>query len=288
MAFQTLINGVTQTSWPVADRGLAYGDGVFETFRVIEGRVGLFNRHWQRLKYSLQRLDIPVPLSEEQLIRAIADVVDGGDGVAKLMVTRGSGGRGYRCPDNPDSQWSLQGFPLPEIESEHYASGVSVRSCRLQLAEQPALAGMKHLNRLEQVMARQEWQNEYFEGLMFSRSGYLVEATMANIFLVHKDRLLTPRLNLCGVKGVMRDAILEQGPAISGALAMPCETPVLSASDLLQADSAFICNSVRGIIPLSHWYDEQGGLIQSWDSAEHSVVKALIGAFHPAMKLPIV
>lgn len=287
MAFQTLINGFYQATLPVTDRGLAYGDGVFETFRVIEGKVGLFDRHWLRLTHSLQRLDIPLPLSSEQLATAITQVVEGGDGVAKLVVTRGSGGRGYRCPDQPESQWVLQGFPLPETDSEHYATGVRVRSCQLQLSEQPVLAGMKHLNRLEQVMARQEWQDEYFEGLMFSRSGYLIEATMANIFLLQGDRLLTPRLNLCGVQGVMRDAILQLASEASVPEVTETSETLLSADDLRAADAVFICNSVRGILPVADWYSESGKLVCQWDSAGHAAVIALMNRLHPGAKLPV-
>ncbi len=285
MAFQTLINGLPDNTLPVTDRGLAYVDGVFETFRVIDGDVLLFNRHWKRLIESLKRLNIHLPLSENELKAGLKTVISGGAGVAKLIVTRGSGGRGYRVPDQAVSQWMLQGFPLPESDPDHYLKGISVRSCQLKLSEQPLLAGMKHLNRLEQVMARSEWQDEYFEGLMFSRSGALIEATMANLFVVQGSHLLTPRLDLCGVQGVMRDAILN-----TDAACLPQGTEVkealLDAHILRNSDAAFICNSVRGIIPLAQWSDTKGVLIRQWNSSDHPVVRALMQLFHPELGLP--
>ncbi len=285
MAFQTLINGIPDNLLPITDRGLAYGDGVFETFRLIKGEVFLFDRHWWRLTESLKHLNISLPLSETELKTAFRTVVAEGTGIAKLIVTRGSGGRGYRVPDQSDSQWILQGFPLPESNSDHYLKGVGVRSCELKLSEQPLLAGMKHLNRLEQVMARSEWQDEYVEGLMFSRSGALIEATMANLFVVQENLLLTPRLDLCGVQGVMRDAILNADAAY-----LPQGTEVkealLDAHILRNSDAAFICNSVRGIIPLAQWSDTKGVLIRQWNSSDHPVVRALMQLFHPELGLP--
>lgn len=285
MSYQTLINGCPDTHLAVSDRGLAYGDGVFETFRVIDGDVLLFSRHWQRLTESLKRLNIPLPLSEAELENGLRSLASDGFCVAKLIVTRGRGGRGYRVPDQLHSQWILQGAPLPEAHAEHYQQGVSVRTCTLKLAEQPLLAGMKHLNRLEQVMARSEWQDEYFEGLMFSQSGALIEATMANLFVLHGDKLLTPRLDLCGVKGVMRDAILATDVEHLPGVNRLGETQ-LSADTLHSADAVFICNSVRGILPLSQWFDSKGVLITQWNSSKHPAIQSLMALFHQKMALP--
>lgn len=287
MAFQTLINGIPDQNLPLTDRGLAYGDGVFETFRLIDGEVLLFDRHWLRLSESLKRLNIPLPLTETELKTGFKRVISDGVGVAKLIVTRGSGGRGYRIPDQPDSQWILQGFPLPESNSNHYLSGVGVRSCELKLSEQPVLAGMKHLNRLEQVMARSEWQDEYFEGLLFSQTGALIEATMANLFIIQGSQLLTPKLDLCGVQGVMRDAILNTDVASLPGITESKES-ALDESALLNSDAAFICNSVRGIIPLAEWSDSKGGRIRQWESSDHPDVHALMKFFHQPLALPYV
>ncbi len=285
MRFQALINGSPQYSLPIADRGLAYGDGVFETFRVIDGEALLFNRHWTRLNESLKRLNIPLPLSEAELKKGFRTVIAERMGVAKLIVTRGCGGRGYQIPDKTDSQWVLQGFPLPEVQPDHYLKGVSVRSCQTRLSEQPLLAGMKHLNRLEQVMARSEWQDEYFDGLMFSCSGVLIEATMANLFVIRGSELLTPRLDRCGVRGVMRDAVLSAGDTGLPGITV-CNESKLDTDALLGSDAIFICNSVRGIIPVASWYGSDDVLIRKWDSSGHPVVSALMKLFHQKLALP--
>jgi len=303
MTFHTLINGRTENRITVKDRGLAYGDGLFETFRVIQGQVLLFDRHWQRLSRSAERLGIPLPFSHNQLQGYITEVVSGQNGIAKLILTRGEGGRGYRSPESVSSTWVLQGMALPLAELDHYQTGVDVRCCHLRLAEQPFLAGMKHLNRLEQVMARAEWQDEVFEGLMFSRSNHLIEATMANIFLVKDGQLLTPKLDLCGVQGVMRDAIIDSLDGLSSDFFVtPTSIPLsslkdrganirchvidLTENDLIDAEAVFICNSVRGVIPVKSFRQDSGQLIRQWSSAQHPLVQRLSHYFHPKLQLP--
>ena len=282
MAFQTLINGTPADQLAVTDRGLAYGDGLFETLRVIDGVAILLERHWQRLTASAQYLGIALPLTCETLARNIHFVTGGGHGVAKLIVTRGSGGRGYRCPERSDSQWLLQGMPLPEADPEHYQKGVTVRSCQLRLAEQPALAGIKHLNRLEQVMARREWQDEFFEGLMFSQSGYLIEATMANIFMLQGRRLITPALHRCGVRGVMREAVMQYAGALA---ALEVVEQECTSDQLMAAESVFICNSVRGIMPVRCWFENTDS-VQHWNSAANEHISLLMEHFNYQLGLP--
>jgi 4-amino-4-deoxychorismate lyase len=303
MTFHTLINDRTENGITVKDRGLAYGDGLFETFRVLQGQSWLFDRHWQRLSRSAGRLGIPLPFSRDQLQRYITKVVSGQNGIAKLILTRGEGGRGYRSPDLMSSSWVLQGMALPLAEIDHYQTGVDVRCCHLRLAEQPFLAGMKHLNRLEQVMARAEWQDEVFEGLMFSRNAHLIEATMANIFLVKDGQLLTPKLDLCGVQGVMRDAIIDSLDGLSSdcfvaSTSMPlssskdraskicCHVIDLTENDLIAAEAVFICNSVRGVIPVKSFRQDSGELIKQWPSVHDPLVQRLSHYFHPKLQLP--
>lgn len=282
MSFQTLINGAAGAMLPVTDRGLAYGDGLFETLRVLKGRAVLFDAHWRRLAWSAERLGLPLAFSPEQVQGEIWQSVSGGDGVAKLILSRGSGGRGYRCPENPAVQRIIQGMPLPPVDPEHYQEGVAMRSCQTRLAEQPALAGLKHLNRLEQVLARREWQDTVFEGLMLSQSGLPVEATMGNLFVIKGDQIWTPDLSLCGVAGVMRATLLtwleQQSVKVSVSL---------DSASLFSADAVLICNSVRGVIPVRHWYSEQGALLQTWSSADNPWLGRMMQAMHPALELPL-
>ena len=178
---------------PADDRGLAYGDGLFETMRAHRGRVHWWDAHWSRLTTGSARLKLPLPA--ESLVRAEAEaLLEGDDGVLKLLVTRGRGGRGYAPPGEATPTWLLSTHALPVSPAE----GLALRWCDTRLAVQPLLAGLKHCNRLEQVMARAEWTltlpgDTAFradEGLMRSTAGDVVCATSANLFVLPKKSYL--------------------------------------------------------------------------------------------------
>ncbi|WP_122509470.1 aminodeoxychorismate lyase [Pseudomonas viridiflava] len=240
------IDGCLADSVSLKDRGLAYGDGVFETVAVKSGQPLLFERHLQRLETACQRLSIPIDqaLVRSEMTRFAAQL---GEGVMKLILTRGDSQRGYGPAPDSRSRRILQGGPSPLYPGSHAEQGVRLFPCRTRLAEQPLLAGLKHLNRLEQVLARSEWQDsEHAEGLMCDTSGRLIEGVYSNLFLVSKGRLLTADLTRCGVAGVMRAELLDQAPM----LGIDVDIRDLSASDLAQADEVFLCNSVYGIWPV--------------------------------------
>lgn len=240
------VDGCPADTLPLKDRGLAYGDGVFETIAVKAGVPVLFDRHLQRLEGSCQRLAIPL---DPALVRMeMTDFARQlGDGVMKLLVTRGDSQRGYGPPPDTRSRRILQGGPLPSYPVSHAEQGVRLFPCQTRLAEQPLLAGLKHLNRLEQVLARAEWQDsEHAEGLMRDVSGRIVEGVFSNLFMVNGERLLTADLSRCGVAGVMRAGLLDQ----ASALGIAVEIRDLHLSDLEQADEVFLCNSVYGIWPV--------------------------------------
>ena len=241
------LNGQPAAGLPVHDRGLAYGDGLFETIRVVHGRAALLERHLARLQHGCQRLAIPVDplLLREELTRFCAQL---GQGVAKLIVTRGPGQRGYAPPHPCEPRRLLIGSPLPVYPAQHAAVGVRLFPCATRLAEQPLLAGLKHLNRLEQVLARAEWQDPGFaEGLMRDTSGRVVEGVFSNLFLVADGQLHTASLQRCGVAGVMRAQIIEQ----AACLAIPLVERDIAHAELLQADEVFLCNSLYGIWPVT-------------------------------------
>ncbi|MCQ4294755.1 aminodeoxychorismate lyase [Pseudomonas stutzeri] len=241
------LNGQPCDGLPVHDRGLAYGDGLFETIRVVGGRVRLLERHLRRLEDGCQRLAIPV--DTDQLHNELAQFCQAlGQGVAKLIVTRGTGQRGYAPPQPCQPQRLLLGSPLPAYPSQHAESGIRIFSCETRLAEQPRLAGIKHLNRLEQVLARAEWHDPAFaEGLMRDISGRVVEGVFSNLFMVVGGELLTASLVRCGVAGVMRAEIMDR--ASQQGLAV-IESDI-SYTELLQADEVFLCNSLYGIWPVT-------------------------------------
>lgn len=179
-----LINGQDSTTLSAQDRGLLYGDGLFETIAIRNGAPLRWERHLQRLMLGCERLGIPCPDVTTLTLESL-DLCKGHDrAVLKLIVTRGVGGRGYRAPAQLQPTRILARHPWPDYP-DHARDGVRVRLCDMRLAQQPALAGIKHLNRLEQVLARAEWNDEDIaEGLLFDREDHVIEATMSNLFLV--------------------------------------------------------------------------------------------------------
>ena len=243
---QSWVDGRPAAQLPLGDRGLAYGDGLFETFTVHGGRPSLLAAHLQRLRLGCQRLGIPF---DETLVtdelRAFCAAL--GEGVVKLIVTRGDGLRGYAPPAEARPRRLLLASPLPVYPAEHAEQGIELFPCTLRLSEQPMLAGLKHLNRLEQVLARAEWQDpRYAEGLLCDSAGRPIEGVFSNLFLVSDDRLLTPSLERCGVAGVMRGILLDEASGFG----IDCEVRDLVFDELLAAQEIFLCNSVYGVWPV--------------------------------------
>ncbi|MGE1153888.1 aminodeoxychorismate lyase [Pseudomonas kitaguniensis] len=243
---QSWVDGQPADSVPLKDRGLAYGDGLFETIAVRGGQPVLLDRHLQRLDQGCKRLAL---LADHALIRSevLAYAAALGDGVLKLILTRGDSLRGYGINPGAPVRRILQGNPPAPYPETHATDGIRLFACATRLAEQPLLAGLKHLNRLEQVIARAEWQDaEHAEGLMRDMSGRVIEGVFSNLFVVRNGLLLTADLNRCGVAGVMRAEILAQAQA----LGIPQAVVDISLEQLQQADEVFVCNSVYGIWPV--------------------------------------
>ncbi|MCP8466732.1 aminodeoxychorismate lyase [Pseudomonas sp. ZM23] len=240
------IDGQSAEALSARDRGLAYGDGLFETIRVSAGRPRLLARHLARLGEGVRRLCLPVSLDlvEDELLRFSAAL---GDGVAKLMLTRGDGARGYAPQADARVRRVLLASPVPAYPDKNREEGVKLFPCASRLAEQPLLAGLKHLNRLEQVLARAEWSDPAFaEGLMRDVSGRVIEGVFSNLFLVRGGQLITAELTRCGVAGVMRAELLDRAPE----LGMPVIVRDIDFAELQQADEVFLCNSLYGIWPV--------------------------------------
>lgn len=240
------VDGVPADTLAVKNRGLAYGDGLFETIAVKAGQPLLLARHLQRLLLGCQRLAISLDacLVEAELAACAAQL---GDGVLKLIVTRGDSQRGYAADPLAPARRLVQGNPPAAYPAAHAEHGVQLFDCATRLAEQPLLAGLKHLNRLEQVLARAEWSSpDFAEGLMRDVSGRLVEGVYSNLFLVRDGQLLTADLARCGVAGVMRAELLAR----AAALGIAVQVRDLWPEDLQQADEVFVCNSVYGIWPV--------------------------------------
>ncbi|TFY84575.1 aminodeoxychorismate lyase [Pseudomonas kairouanensis] len=266
------VDGQPEGSVPLKDRGLAYGDGLFETIAVKAGQPVLLERHLQRLQEGCRRLAL---VADHALIRSevLAYAAVLGDGVLKLILTRGDSLRGYGINPGAPVRRILQGSAPATYPLAHGSEGIRLFPCATRLAEQPLLAGLKHLNRLEQVIARAEWQDaEHAEGLMLDLSGRVIEGVFSNLFLVRNGLLLTADLTRCGVAGVMRAEILAQAQT----LGIPVAVADISLEQLQQADEVFVCNSVYGIWPV------RGCAAISWSVGPltrklQGIVRALLG-----------
>ncbi len=243
MTTRVLVDGQPSASLAVDDRGLLYGDGLFETLRVVQGRIPLWDRHMRRLHAGCARLGLPSPdpsILREDALR-VSDGLDAA--VVRITWTRGSGPRGYRPPRPARAVRMVTAAPAPHVDADWSAAGIRVRFCQTRLALQPALAGLKHLNRLEQVLGRGEWDDpDIAEGLMRDMQGRVVCATAANLFARIDGHWFTPGVEACGVAGVARAEVLSQWP--------DCRTATIEMDALMQADEVFLSSSVRGILPV--------------------------------------
>ena len=242
-----MVNGELLPDISVMDRGFQYGDGLFETMLVINNEIPFWERHCQRLAKGCERLSIAFP--DLCQVRADIDklIKDVDKGVVKLIVSRGITGRGYAISEAVTPQAVLILINFPDYPETFWQEGVVTRICDLRLSHQPLLAGIKHLNRLEQVMARNEWNSsDIIEGIVCDQNNNVIEGIMSNIFIVNNNKVLTPQLDQCGVEGVMRNRVLEllNKENING------EITEVNQEQLFSADEVFLTNSIIGIWPV--------------------------------------
>ncbi len=243
---RVLVNGREDDCIDPMDRGLHYGDGLFETMAVRGGRVRFLDWHLERLADGAARLAIPLP-EPGTLAAEIAAVSAADRGVVKLMLTRGAGERGYRPPPHPEPMRMLVGLPWPALAPAAWSEGVRVGWCRMRLGRNPRLAGIKHLNRLEQVLARAEWDDAAMaEALMMDDRGHVICGTQTNLFARIAGRWTTPLLDQCGVAGVMRRAFMEW----AAARGEPVIERELPAAELAGAGALLLTNAVVGAWPV--------------------------------------
>jgi 4-amino-4-deoxychorismate lyase len=240
-----LVDGIPANAVPATDRGLNYGDGLFETMRLHGGQVPLLARHLARLRAGCDRLQLAYPgdvAIGDDLARLAAAAP--GEGLLRLVLTRGDGGRGYAPPADAQPRRIAARYPLPAAGSTTLAVGI----CKTRLGQSAALGGLKHLGRLEQVLAAAEviaagWD----EGLMLDSDEHIVEGTRHNLFYVRDERLCTPPLDDCGVAGVMRGLILE----VLAAQGRPGTEAPLRYHDRHEISEMFMCNAVAGVRSVS-------------------------------------
>jgi 4-amino-4-deoxychorismate lyase len=236
----------------IDDRGLQYGDGLFETIAIRDGKPRLWALHSERLQSGCRRLGIKLP-SPDELLHGLTSAVKaegkvGEDALLKIIVTRGQGERGYAPPPNARATVLFGVFERTSHAMELYRQGVAVQFCNARLASQPQTAGIKLLSCLDQVRARAELHDpDIAEGLMLDQDGSVVSGTMSNLFIVRDSKLITPEITNCGVSGVMRQHIL----ALAATRDVPFEVDRISSEAVRTADEIFLCNSQYGIWPVS-------------------------------------
>ena len=245
---RSLVDGVPGEVLSIRDRGLHYGDGLFETMRCEHGRLRWFERHLARLALGCDRLGLAAP--DGALLRAEAQLLAGTvpRALIKVILTRGTAtARGYRPVGDERGTRIVSAHDWPAVGSEEFRVGLS----NVRLGVNSALAGLKHLNRLEQVLAqRSAGQLGLHEVLMSTVTGEVVSGSMSNLFVWRDDALQTPPVDQCGVAGVMRSLVLEAAARLGFAV----RVAPLPAAALVAARAMFVTNIRLGVQPV-HWYE---------------------------------
>lgn len=242
-----LVNGKQSAQIHVMDRGLHYGDGLFETIAYQKNKLLLWENHWQRLSQSAEILNINLP--DKNLLRQELEYVakDQENMVLKLLITRGIGERGYKVPASANPTRIIISNGWPNYPKEHRQVGINVHICEMRLSSNKILAGIKHLNRLENIVARSEWVDDaVFEGLMLDQDNYVVEGTMSNLFIIKNNTLFTAPLTNCGIAGIMRQQVINFFEKIE----QPVRYSNIELTTLLDADEILLSNSIIGVWPV--------------------------------------
>ena len=242
-----IINGLPGDFVNASDRGLMYGDGVFRTLLIRQGKLLHWQQHYNKLQHDCVALGIVCPSIQLLGAELVQLAQSEPDAIAKIVITRGPATRGYAPAANPQVTRILSTSNIPQYPDSYATQGISVHICKLRLGHQPRLAGIKHLNRLENVLAAAEWNDPAIaEGIMLDQDGHVIEGTRSNLFLVRDGKLFTPDLSKCGVAGLQRERVMNYARQ----LRMICKVTELTLEDLLAADEIFMVNSVIGLWPV--------------------------------------
>lgn len=255
-----LVNGLPQNFLPIGDRAVQYGDGLFETVKIKAGTPLYWDRHLTRLRASCERLQIPCDfqLLEAEVSQVLSSIEnhDQGSHILKIIVTRGPGGRGYAPPPIVSATRIMQLHSFPDGYARNATDGIQAQRCHHPVSRNRALAGVKHLNRLDQVMASMELTENAAEGLMCDDTEHLIEGIKTNVFLVFEGRIATPALTEAGIAGIMRDVALEH----FSSQGRPVDVRPIHIGELNNASELFVCNSVLGVWPVVALTNTDSGL----------------------------
>ena len=257
--FFSLINNRFKKKISILDRGFSYGDGFFETMlwdhlgggaRPIL-KVEFWNRHYKRIKYGCELLDIKIP-KISQIVKQRETILKKSfnhsmhGGILKLIITRGIGGRGYKYEDNMTPTIAFLTFPKKELNPFLYEEGVKTKFCKTRLYSHNRLFGLKHLNRLDSVLARSEWEDEFFEGIFLDEKDNLIEGTMTNIFFVKGDILITTPIEKSGIEGILRQVVIEKTKKFFKKIVIS----KINKKTFENFDQMFLTNSILKVVPV--------------------------------------
>jgi len=252
----TFINGVLSDSLDISDRAIHYGDGLFETVLVRDKVPLLIDLHIIRLIEGCKRLGIKSPNSD-RLLTNIHSVIqecneDSLFNVIKIIVTRGNSERGYYYDNETIKSNILISITSLPDSHDSITPPIKLFPCETRLGINPLLAGLKHLNRLEQVLARNEWDDsEYKEGLLLDLNNNVIEGTMSNLFIEKNNQLSTPELSSSGVNGIARQLIIDIAAKQNAKILIR----KISMEDIKNADHLYFCNSVIGVWQVGEFMD---------------------------------
>jgi len=255
----TWVNGEPQSTTSIHDRGLQYGDGFFTTLLINNQQILNWTAHWRRVENSCSALNFPVPDSGQLkgwIAKALLSYLNEKQEqncVLKLLFTRGVGGIGYQAPSETklNCLFIIKQNPIKNIETANQPMEAGLSS---HLASITGLAGIKSLNRLENVMARTEIvTNGFAEGIMLNHQQQIACGTQSNVFIIQNKRVITPKLDLSGVEGTTRYQLMSLLPD----LGYQVEEAELTLEKLLQADELFFSNAVRGIQPVNKFLNSE-------------------------------
>ena len=247
-----LINGINESCIDVRDRGFQYGDGVFETIAFKNNQIQFWGEHMLRLQQACKRLSLNY-VEESLWLEDIKKLKPDHDAVIKLTLTRGVSGRGYAYQPGGSVTRVAAVYPWPNY-TEQTEQGISAKFCQTPISINPLLAGIKHLNRLDNVLARNEWFDAGIsEGFMLDNQQHIIEGTMSNVFCVLDDELYTPKLDLCGVEGVMRGQVIKSAKKMN----IPVNIIEISRQNFLQMDAVFVTNSIIGLWTVNKIIDDE-------------------------------
>lgn len=246
---KTWVNGKTESHISVNDRGLMYGQSVFETIAINQQQALLLEPHLERLEKGCNTLAIKPDWAriKSEIDTAIKHVND--KAVLRISVTMGEGGRGYKNPSSGAATRIISLHDYPSYPAWFYQDGIELGVADIRLADQPQLAGIKHSNRLEQIIARSQWQDNWQEALLLDHHDNVIEATQSNLFIVKDGLIKTPDLSSAGVAGVMREFILLTAQEVG----VNCQIVPLSIADIEMAEEVFVSNSIIGLWPIKRF-----------------------------------